>query len=203
MDYMTGEMESMKEVQGLVFPLMSGVGSWAWILGGNMLRFRPRSLPVVCSLSFLLVFSCSQKKDASGDKPGVRDKSAAETYLDVHFVLDSTPEELIERFGEPTSYNPEREGILGNLLWKDVSGVRVLAVIKDGQCAYVHYTFKELEPFDENEALQIVGIERPEYEPQLFSKKGAKRWQPFEQYERLTVSPRVKGVSVRAYYFPL
>jgi hypothetical protein len=162
---------------------------------------------LVGSFVVIYVFSslvfCSKDKDKSGDNTGVLNKGTGETFLDVHFVLGSTPEELIERFGEPKPYIHEREGVPGNMVWKNLYDVRVFTVIRDGRCAYVHYTFNELEPFDEGEAFQVVGIERPKHDPILIPQSEARRWKPFEEYDRLTVNPKTKGVAVRAYPFRL
>ena len=163
---------------------------------------RHRFILMVCGV--LLLSSCSKKEEhAEHDSPPTSGKTAGKTFLDVHFVLGSTPDELIERFGEPKPYIPERKGVSGNLVWKDLYGVRVFTVIREDKCAYVHYTFNELEPFDEEKAFRIVGIERPKHDPQLIPRSEAKRWKPFEQYDRLAVNPKIKSVAVRAYPFKL
>ena len=159
-----------------------------------------RGVFLLCSL--LVVFCCSKKEQEAASNHGSASRKPTEnTFLDVHRILGSTPDALIQRFGEPKPYIREREGVFGNITWKDLYGVRVFTVIIDGKCAYVHYTFNELEPFDEQEAFQIVGIVRPKHEPQLIPHSEAKRWKPFEQYERLTVNPKRKSVAVRAYPF--
>lgn len=165
-----------------------------------MVRFTYRLALMVCGL--LVLLSCSKEKKGDETLSGARSKRGEKTFLDVHAILGSTPEELMERFGEPKPYIPEREGASdGYMTWKDLYGVRVFAVIRDGRCAYVHYQFNEMDPFDEEAAFGIVGIERPEHEPELIPQSEAKKWKPFEHYDRLTVSPKTKGVAVRAYAF--
>jgi hypothetical protein len=140
--------------------------------------------------------SCSRKKEEK--------KKADQTYLDVHIVLGSTPEQLMKRFGPPTTQVAERDSIhFGTITWENIEGVRVFAVVKNEKCAYVHYTFKEMEPFEENRAFRVIGIERPQQAPQLIPQSQAKRWKPFGQYDRLTVNPETKGVAIRAFPFPM
>ena len=111
---------------------------------------------------------------------------------------------MIARFGEPVQYRPEPEngGDFGFLRWKDIHKVRVFAVIKGGSCAYVNYDFDAFDSFDETEAFELIGIEPPEDEPTVsVPKTGVKKWYPFEQYDRLTVSAETKRVGVRVFPF--
>ena len=120
------------------------------------------------------------------------------TPLDVHEVLGKSEAELIERWGEPMQHVQASGARFGHLLWKDVlnTGVRVFVVIKEGAASYVSYRFEEMRPFDEDEALRMIGVERPDAEPQTMTTPGAKRWQPFEAYEKLTLNPRTRFISV-------
>ena len=168
-----------------------------------------------CGLALCLVlFACSEsEKGAQGESAKVAALKAAKTdgktYLDVHFVLGSSAEELIERFGEPVQYRPQQgDQPFGFVRWNDVQNVKVLAVIIDGACAYVNYDFHEMDPemdpFDETAAFKIVGIERPKEDPTVsVPKTGVDKWYPFEQYDRLTVNRELKRVGVRAYPFEM
>ena len=155
------------------------------------------------------LLSCSGSEEVAQDEAA---KIAAfkaarnpegETYLDVHFVLGSRVEELVERFGEPDAYRPQLGNQpYGNIKWNDLKGVKVFAILKDSLCAYVNYGFVEMDPFDEMEAFRIIGVEPPEEEPAVsVPETGVKKWFPFEQYHRLTVSSQVKNVTVKGYDF--
>ena len=156
----------------------------------------------------LLLLSCSGSEEVAQDqKAKVAALKAArtdgKTYLDVHFVLGSSVEELVARFGEPDAYRPQLGNQpYGNIKWNDLKGVKVFAILKDSLCAYVNYGFKKMDPFDETEALRIIGVEPPQEEPAVsVPETGVKKWYPFEQYHRLTVSSRVKNVAVKGYDF--
>ena len=153
--------------------------------------------------------SCSESEEVAQDEGA---KIAAfkaarnpegETYLDVHFVLGSRVEELVARFGEPDAYRPQLGNQpYGNIKWNDLKGVKVFAIIKDSLCAYVNYGFQKMTPFDETEAFRIIGVEPPEEEPAvLVPETGVRKWYPFEEYHRLTVSSQVKNVTVKGYDF--
>ena len=118
--------------------------------------------------------------------------------LDVHEILGRSAAELIERWGEPGQHVPASEGRFGHLLWVDVldTGVRVFVVIKGGEVSYVSYRFEEMDPFDEDEALRLIGAERPDAEPQTMTTPGARRWRPYGPYEKLTLNPRTRFISV-------
>ena len=156
----------------------------------------------------LLLLSCSGSEEVAQDqKAKIAALKAArtdgKTYLDVHFVLGSSVEELVARFGEPDAYRPQLGNQpYGNIKWNDLKGVKVFAILKDSLCAYVNYGFKKMDPFDETEALRIIGVEPPQEEPAVsVPETGVKKWYPFEQYHRLTVSSRVKNVAVKGYDF--
>lgn len=164
---------------------------------------------------FLLSFCAFQFVSCSGKKEDPQDESAkiaalkaarnpeGETYLDVHFVLGSSVEELVSRFGEPDAYRPQLGSQpYGNIKWNDLKGVKVFAILKDSLCAYVNYGFQKMDPFDETRALRIIGVEPPEEKPAVsVPETGVKKWFPFEQYHRLTVSSQVKNVAVKGYDF--
>lgn len=118
--------------------------------------------------------------------------------LDVHEVLGTSEADLIERWGEPWQSVEASEGRFGHLLWQDVldTGVRVFVVIKGGEASYVSYRFERMDPFDEEEALRMIGVEAPDAEPQTMTTPGAKRWRPFGNYDKLTLNPRTRFISV-------
>ena len=118
--------------------------------------------------------------------------------LDVHEVLGRSEAELIERWGEPRQHVQASGGRFGHLLWEDVldTGVRVFVVIKGGEVSYVTYRFEEMDPFDEDEALRLIGAERPDADPQTMTTPGARRWRPYGPYEKLTLNPRTRFISV-------
>ena len=120
--------------------------------------------------------------------------------LDVHEVLGSTPEELQARWGDPHQ-NVEDPGVswkYGHMLWLDVrdTGVRVWVVIRRGKASYVSYRFEAMEPFDELAAFRMIGVEVPDAEPQLMTTPGARRWEPFEDYDKMTLNPHTKFISI-------
>jgi len=163
-----------------------------------MLGFR---FGFVLCCSGILFVACgeSDKEDAAWNAK----RTEGVTFLDVHFVLGSTLEELTERFGEPDAYRPQLGNQpYGNVKWNDLKGVKVFAVIKDSLCAYVNYGFYQLDPFAETEAFRIIGVERPEEDPTVsVPKTGVTKWYPFEHYHHLTVSSQAKNVSVKGYDF--
>lgn len=118
--------------------------------------------------------------------------------LDMHEVLGRSEAELIERWGEPRQHVPASEGRFGHLLWEDVldTGVRIFVVIKGGEVTYVSYRFEEMDPFDEDEAFRLIGAEWPDAEPQTMTTPGARRWRPYGPYEKLTLNPRTRFISV-------
>jgi hypothetical protein len=85
----------------------------------------------------------------------------------------------------------------GFALWPDLMGVRVFIVIKRGKVTWVTYRFENLETFDEAKAFRIINVEPPAEEPKLFpGEEEAKRWEPFEKYGKMTVSPAIEMVAV-------
>ena len=125
-----------------------------------------------------------------------------EKPLDVHAVLGRSPEDLIERWGEPKQYKKD-PGVgekYGFALWPDIAGVRVFIAVKRGQVTWVTYRFEHMEPFDEAEAFRIINVEPPADEPvHKPGEEGTKRWKPFGKYGKygkMTVSPAIKFVGV-------
>ena len=139
-------------------------------------------------------FSCGQKK-------------RSDQLLNAYEILDSSAEELIERFGEPAQHSEGRY-----IRWKSINGVLVFVFFEkrkeegifafffeffDKQKAnYVAYTFEEMESFDEARAFQIIGIEPPKEGAKYISKNKAKRWEPFGEYDKLTVSMETRVISI-------
>lgn len=112
-------------------------------------------------------------------------------------LIGSTPEELIARLGQPKQYQEEAATEnFGFMIWPDLEGIHVLVIIKGGKSRYVSYQFKEMEPFDESKALALIGAKRPKAPPELIPRSQAKRWRPFGQYERLTINPDTKLISI-------
>ena len=124
---------------------------------------------------------------------------APEKRLDAHILLASTPPALQARLGEPKQDREEIEGHIGFMQWEDIEGVKVFAAIKNGKVVYVTYNFAAMESFDEAEAFNTIGIDPPKNEPKHIKKSKAKRWQPFEKYDRLTVNPDTKLISIGAH----
>lgn len=119
-----------------------------------------------------------------------------ETLLQADRLIGSTPEELIERLGEPKEQRAETSGSFGFLSWDDIEGTRVLVIVRDGKGRYVSYQFKGMESFDEQKALELIGVELPDEPPEEVPRSRAKRWQPFGPYERLTINPDTRLISV-------
>ena len=122
-----------------------------------------------------------------------------ERPLDVHRVLGSSFEEVSERWGKPEQYTadpmvPEGHGY-GS--WPNVMGARITAFSRMGKIIWVTYRFPDMEPWDEAEAFRLVNVDPPQDQARhLSSTPGAKRWSPFEQYQKLTVSPVTKMVAI-------
>jgi len=164
---------------------------------------------IALSCCCFLIGACSESEESAQTES---EKIAAlkatrnaegKTYLDVHFVLGSSLDELIARFGEPDAYRPQLGNQpYGNIKWNDLKGVKVFAIINDSTCAYVNYWFHTMDPFDETEAFRIIGVERPEDEPTVsVLKTGVTKWYPFEQFHHMTVSSQTQNVSIKGYDF--
>jgi len=122
--------------------------------------------------------------------------SKPETLLQVERLIGGTPEELITRLGEPKQNRAETEGDFGFLSWPDIEGTQVLVVVKGGKGVYVSYRFVGMETFDRDAALALIGVEEPDAEPQPVAGSRAQRWQPFGEYERMTINPDTRLISV-------
>ena len=101
-----------------------------------------------------------------------------------------------ERLGEPKQHRKEVEHRFGFMRWPDVNGVRVFAAIRHGEAMHVVYRFEQVESFDEAEAYRVIGLKPPARKPDWEGRRGAKRWKPFGEYDRLIVSPYAKNVLV-------
>ncbi len=111
--------------------------------------------------------------------------------LNAYELLGSTPEDLIERLGEPIQFNKHKL-----IRWKDVDGVRVFAALEKGKVTYVSYIFEKMKRFNEAKAFKIIGIERPKEKGNRVSDTSARRWSPFGAYDKLTVMPRTKSITI-------
>jgi len=116
--------------------------------------------------------------------------------LDVHELMGMGPDQLKERLGPADGELEETPVRFGFLRWNRVQGVRVLVMIKKGRAEYFTYTYRDMETFDETEALATAGIERPSEDPALVELSEAVRWEDYEGYGRLTINPETKMVSV-------
>ena len=118
--------------------------------------------------------------------------------LDAHRVLGSSLEQMIERWGEPERYtpDPERQKGHGFAGWSDVLGVKLTAFSLKGKIIRVTYRFRNMDPFDEVEAFNLINVDPDPDEVNHLTSPGAKRWTPFEDYQKLTVSPASKMVAV-------
>lgn len=118
--------------------------------------------------------------------------------LDAHRVLGSSLESVIERWGEPMRYtaDPNHERGHGFASWKNVQGARITAFSKMDKVIWVTYRFPEMEPFDEAEAFRLINLDPDPDQANHLKTPGAKRWSPFEKYQKLTVSPMTKMVAL-------
>lgn len=118
--------------------------------------------------------------------------------LDLESVLGHRPDELIERWGEPTQHHPDPgvPGKFGFATWENVEGVRVFVVFTRGKVSWVTYRFEAMEPFDAAAAFEMIGVSPdPGEATDLPSEPGAKRWEPFGQWRRLTINPASKLIA--------
>lgn len=146
---------------------------------------RPANLHLILfATSLILTMSCAPEK-----------------RLDAHALLGRTPAALQARLGEPKQHREEIEDRMGVMNWTDVEGVKVFAAIKKGKAIYITYNFISMDTFDEAAAFRTIGVKRPEAEPEKLSKSNARRWQPFETYDRLTINPDTKLISIGSHPF--
>ena len=133
-------------------------------------------------VSLLLVFNFG----CSGSVPQL-------TKLDVNELLGETRETLEKRLGESDIH---KHNNIDTIQWKDVNGVWVFVVLKDGRSNYVTYTFKFMDTFDEEEAFRLIGISNPDEKPEYVWENKAKRWRPFGDYQKMVVNPETKAITV-------
>ena len=138
---------------------------------------------------FVSPMGCSEKPE---EKEGTA--KPAEVVVETAQLLDRTGDELKEMLGEPDNFKIETSNNPGYLTWKDVQGIKIFVVLNKGISLYVTYQFSEDEDFHEEEALRMVGLERPEVPPREIAP--AKRWEPYGKYDRLTINPDTRLVSV-------
>ena len=118
--------------------------------------------------------------------------------LDARQALDGSLEEAIDRWGEPERYTPDplREGGHGFASWPDVEGARITAFSRMGKIIWVTYRFQDMDPFDEAEAFRLIGVDPDPDRATHLRSPGARRWSPFERYQKLTVSPVTRMVAM-------
>lgn len=121
--------------------------------------------------------------------------------LDVHRALGSAPEDLFARWGPPKQYTPDPhvEGKFGFAMWPDVHGARIFIAVRQDRVTWITYRFPKMEPFDLAAALEQTNIQLPEQGGrQIPAAEGARRWEPFEGYRRLTINPQNRLITVGA-----
>ena len=121
-------------------------------------------------------------------------RAASKTDLDLSYTLGRTQVQLEEHFGEADVFI-QKTADMSTIQWKYIEGTWIFIILKDGRSTYVTYTFKEMDPFDQDEAFRILGIVPPasldwEWENE------ARRWKPFGKYEKLVVNPNTQAVTV-------
>ena len=122
-------------------------------------------------------------------------RAESKTILHLSHTMGQTRAALEERFGEADVFI-KKTADLSTIQWKYIEGTWIFIILKDGRSIYVTYTFKEMDPFDEDEAFAILGITPPEDSLDWEWENEAKRWKPFGQYEKLVVNPKTKAVTV-------
>ena len=132
---------------------------------------------------FMTVFFCFSCGPEKPKKPVQK--------LNVYEIMGSTPEDLIERLGKPVQFNKHKL-----VRWKNVDGVRVFVALEKGKASYISYQFEEMKRFNEAKAFEIIGLEQPEEEGKKIGDSVAKRWSPFGAYDKLTVMPRTKSITI-------
>lgn len=117
--------------------------------------------------------------------------------LDLQQILERTDEELQKQLGAP-DFSFVRSERVSTMQWRDADGdsTWVYVDLVHGKAAYVTYSFKKLIPFDAAAALRRIGLQVPQQEPETVWENGAQRWKPFGKYQRLTVNPVTRTVSI-------
>ena len=128
--------------------------------------------------------------------------SQPENPLQFDRLIGSNPDSLIARLGAPKQHKEESVDGFGFMRWLDIGGVHVLVVIREGKGEYVSYQFRTMEPFDEQRALEMIGIGKVSASFDTIPRSRAKRWMPFGEYERLTINSDTRLVSVGKYPSP-
>lgn len=121
-----------------------------------------------------------------------------EGLLQARRALGSSLQEAIDRWGEPEHYTPDplMESGHGFASWPDVAGARITAFSRMGRIIWVTYRFHRMDPFDEAEAFRLVGVDPDPKQARHLRSPGAKRWSPFGEYQKLTVSPATRMVAI-------
>jgi hypothetical protein len=120
--------------------------------------------------------------------------AASKTILDLTNTLGRTKVQLEEHFGEADIFI-QKTADMSTIQWKYIEGTWIFILLKDGRSIYVTYTLKEMDPFDQDEAFQMLGIVPPESLDWEWENE-AKRWKPFGKYEKLVVNPSTQAVTV-------
>ncbi len=121
-----------------------------------------------------------------------------EGLLHARRALGSSLKEAIDRWGEPEHYTPDphMESGHGFASWPDVAGARITAFSRMGKIIWLTYRFQRMDPFDEAEAFRRVGVDPDPDQATHLRSPGAKRWSPFESYQKLSVSPATRMVAI-------
>ena len=159
---------------------------------GGFAMFRVGMIVLCLALS---LFGCSKKEGTAKSERG-----SEEVIVNAYEMLGKTAEELREMLGVPDSYRSEQKSLTehlstyGYMTWLDINDVKVFVTIRGKKAHYVTFTFTEETDFDERKLLARLGLRYPSTEPQVFPP--AKRWEPYEQYDRLTINSKTKMISL-------
>lgn len=126
---------------------------------------------------------------------GCNGSVSQKTKLNVYELLGETRETLEKRLGESDIFIHKHNNV-DTIQWKDVKGVWVFVVLKDGRSNYITFTFKDMEIFDEEEAFRLIGITNPKEKPEYVWENKARRWKPFGVYQKMVVNPETKAITV-------
>lgn len=126
--------------------------------------------------------------------PSAARANSPKTDLDLSYTLGRTKAQLEEHFGDADIFILKTAD-MSTIQWKYIEGTWIFIILKDGRSTYVTYTFKEMDPFDQDEAFQALGIGAPKSLDWEWE-NDAKRWKPFGKYEKLVVNPKTQAVTV-------